>query len=323
MTRRTRVLLVLGGLLGIVLAYEALTSIVAYTDDAYVRSDLVAVAPEVTGRIVAVRVADNQAVKQGDVLLTIDPVPFELAVAQHQAEIAEARDQLGVDQDVVAAAQDALRGATAAADLAERQQQRVAALAQQSDAPREQLDQADETLARAAAALAGHRAAIAQAQALQKLHQAALDAALAAMATAQWQLARTTVTAPVDGTINNLALRPGDTARRDEPLIGIVDAHRWRIVANYKQDYLPGFHVGQTAWVWLDTHPWRLRRGRIEGIARAISRSPDAGQLLPYVAPTTDWVRLQRRFPVTIRLVDPPPDLKLYMGADARTVIFP
>ena len=45
--------------------------------------------------------------------------------------------------------------------------------------------------------------------------------------------------------------------------------------------------------------------------------------LLPYVAPTTDWIRLQRRIPVTIVLVDPPPYGTLYMGADARTVIFP
>ena len=45
--------------------------------------------------------------------------------------------------------------------------------------------------------------------------------------------------------------------------------------------------------------------------------------LLPYVAPTTDWIRLQRRIPVTIVLVDPPPDGTLYMGADARTVILP
>jgi len=46
-------------------------------------------------------------------------------------------------------------------------------------------------------------------------------------------------------------------------------------------------------------------------------------ELLPYVAPTTDWIRLQRRFPVTLVLVDPPADLTLYMGADARTLIFP
>ena len=47
----------------------------------------------------------------------------------------------------------------------------------------------------------------------------------------------------------------------------------------------------------------------------------DPGRLLQYVAPTTDWIRLQRRFPVTLTLVDPPSDLKLYMGADARTLV--
>ena len=45
--------------------------------------------------------------------------------------------------------------------------------------------------------------------------------------------------------------------------------------------------------------------------------------LLPYVASATDWIRLQRRITVTIVLDEAPPDGKLYMGADARTVIFP
>jgi membrane fusion protein, multidrug efflux system len=40
-------------------------------------------------------------------------------------------------------------------------------------------------------------------------------------------------------------------------------------------------------------------------------------------APTTDWIRLQRRFPVRLVLVDPPPGLTLYMGSDARSPIFP
>jgi membrane fusion protein, multidrug efflux system len=64
-------------------------------------------------------------------------------------------------------------------------------------------------------------------------------------------------------------------------------------------------------------------RAKIAGIARAIGRHPTPGGLLPYVAPATDWIRLQRRFPVTLTLVDPPEDLKLYMGADARVVILP
>src|SRR5690349_12726363 len=62
-SRLRRVLTVGGTLLFLFIAWEAITYFVAYTDDAYVRSDLVAVAPEVTGRIIAVHVVDNQPVK--------------------------------------------------------------------------------------------------------------------------------------------------------------------------------------------------------------------------------------------------------------------
>ncbi|HVY14866.1 MAG TPA: hypothetical protein VHB27_06545, partial [Rhodopila sp.] len=121
----------------------------------------------------------------------------------------------------------------------------------------------------------------------------------------------------------HLTTRVGDTAQTDVPLIGIVDAHAWRVVANFKQSFIQDFKPGDTAWIWLDSRPWRLYRARVAGVARGISRSPTPVGLLPYVAPTTDWIRLQRRFPVTLTLVDPPSDLPLYMGADARVLILP
>jgi membrane fusion protein, multidrug efflux system len=43
---------------------------------------------------------------------------------------------------------------------------------------------------------------------------------------------------------------------------------------------------------------------------------------LPYVAPTTDWIRLARRMQVTLEL-EPKPDVPLFMGADARVLLFP
>lgn len=155
------------------------------------------------------------------------------------------------------------------------------------------------------------------------MHDAAIDQAQAKLATAQWQLSQTQLYAPVDGTINNLTVRIGDTAQANEPLIGIVDANAFRIIANYKQSYIRQFQAGATAWVWLDSHPWHVYRARIEGIARGISRTRTQDSLLPYVAPTTDWIRLQRRFPVTLTLVDRPSDNLLFMGADARVAIFP
>jgi membrane fusion protein, multidrug efflux system len=319
--RRGRVAVVGGGLIGAFVLYEIITSFVAYTDDAYVLSDLVAIAPQVTGHVVAVHVGDNQPVKRGDLLLTIDPVPFQLAVAQKQAEVNASKAQIAADQDAIAAARDTYNSAAAARAYAQVTQERVARLTSTDDVSRQQLDNANDTLRRAEAEASAAQAGIDRAHAMLTLHQALQARAEAELATAQWELTRTQISAPVDGNVTDLTLRPGDTAQQNVPLIGIVDAHAWRIIANYKQSYIRGFEPGHTAWVWLDSQPWHLHRARIVSVARGISREPESPQLLRYVAPTTDWIRLQRRFPVTITLVDPPPDLKLYMGADARTLI--
>jgi membrane fusion protein, multidrug efflux system len=320
--RSGRVAVVGGALMGAFVLYELITSFVAYTDDAYVLSDLVAVAPQVTGHVVTVHVVDNQAVKHGDPLLTIDPVPFQLALAQKKAEIDESKAQIAADQDAIAAAQDTYNSTAAALAFAHVTEERIARLTSNGDVSRQQLDNANDTLRRAEADASGAQAAIDRAHAMRTLHQAAQARAEAEMATAQWELARTQIFAPVDGIVTNLTLRPGDTAQQNVPLIGIVDAHAWRIIANYKQSYIRGLEPGHAAWVWLDSQPWHLHRARIVSVARGISREPEPPRLLQYVAPTTDWIRLQRRFPVTITLVDPSPDLKLYMGADARTLIF-
>jgi membrane fusion protein, multidrug efflux system len=80
--------------------------------------------------------------------------------------------------------------------------------------------------------------------------------------------------------------------------------------------------VGQNAWVWLDTYPWQVHRATVQGIARGVSRDQGDRKLLPYVSPTTDWIRLQRRFPVTLVLQEQSPEIILHMGADARTLLF-
>jgi multidrug efflux system membrane fusion protein len=323
MTRRRRIFVAAAAILGVFALYEIATSFVAYTADAYVRSDLIAVAPQVSGRIITVSVEDNQTVAERDLLLVIDPVPFQLLADQHRAEVDEARAQVAADQDTVASTQATLSAATAAATYAHQTHSRFATLARENDAPRADLQRADDDARRADAAVEAAQAAIARAQATEAMHRASQARATAALATAEWQLGRTKVLAPASGTVTNLTVRPGDTAQTDVPLIGIVDSHAWRIIANYKQSFIRGFTPGDTAWVWLDSEPWHLHRARVAGVARGISRDPSAGLLLPYVAPTTDWIRLQRRFPVTLTLVDPPPGLKLYMGADVRVLILP
>ena len=138
-SRLRRLVTVGGTLLILFILWETFTFFVAYTDDAYVRSDLVAVAPEVTGPITTVHVVDNQTVKKGDKLVSIDPVPFQLDVNQRQAQIDEASALLKVAQEELTTAQEALVAATSTHTYAVEQQARFAVLAAENNAPRAEL----------------------------------------------------------------------------------------------------------------------------------------------------------------------------------------
>jgi multidrug efflux system membrane fusion protein len=72
-------------------AYFGFFGFVGYTDDAYIKSDLIRVAPEVSGTIATVNVRDNNRVEAGTVLLTIDPAPFELLAAAKRDRVASAQ----------------------------------------------------------------------------------------------------------------------------------------------------------------------------------------------------------------------------------------
>lgn len=321
--RWRRPILLLAGIFAAFVLYWEITRLVAYTGDAYVTSDLVAVAPQVSGRIVGVHVRDNQTVRRGDRLVTIDRVPFELAVAARRAALVASNARAAADRDIAAAAQGTRDAVLATLEFAQDSRRRIAALAANGDASRQNLDAADEALRRAQAGADSAKSRFAGAQQIVAIDESAAARVSVELALAEWRLSRTDMLAPADGTISHLTVRVGDAAREDAPLIGIIDAGAWRIIANYKQDYLRAFHPGSTGWVWLDSAPWHWHRARIEGVASAISRDPTPPGLLPYVAPTTDWIRLQRRFPVTLTLVDLSPDARLFMGADARVVIFP
>lgn len=319
---RRRVLLVLSAIALALALYWASGYVVAYTDDAYVTSDFVDVAPYISGRIASVNVVDNQTVEKGELLATIDATPFQLALNEKQAKKTEAEAQLAVDRDVIAAAQAQRDDAAAKERLASDNVRRATPITTAGFYSRQGLDTLTAKEQEAKAALADSEAAIAKAQQTLALHQATVAAISAEIAYLQWQLEQTKLLAPTDGTITQLILRVGDQAVENKPLIGLVDTHAWRIYANYKESVIRHMKVGHTAWVWLDSHPWRFHRATIQGIARGISREQTERKLLPYVAPTTDWIRLERRFPVTLILQDLSPDITLHMGSDARTIIF-
>jgi multidrug efflux system membrane fusion protein len=319
--RYRRAVIVGGVLLAGGLLYLVLGSFIAYTEDAYIQSDLVAIAPEVAGFIQTVAIHDNQPVTTGDLIATIDPLPYQLDVDLKQQQIASLAAMVTVKTEMHVADPANIDSASAALTLAQREFLRVKTLAGEQYVSQAELDKASDALKAAQDALAVRQAESRANESAVAAAKTQVAVAQAELAIAQYALSRTRLTAPVDGYVNNLTLRPGAYVHAGEAVIGIVDASRWRIIANFKEEIAAPLTPGTRVRVWLDSHPWELLPGKVQGVGRGIARDPVAGGLLPYVAPTTDWIRLRRRLPVTILLDPPVPPDALFMGADARVIL--
>jgi membrane fusion protein, multidrug efflux system len=322
-SRTRRRLRILTGIIAIIaFLYFVPDLFVAYTEDAYVRSDFVEVAPEIAGIVDHVEVVNDQKVTVGTPLATIDPKPFVLAADLAQRRVDQASSAAQVKQDEARVLTAELDAAKAAVTLAQQDYERSATLVKDQTVSQELMDRATDERQKALDGFAGVEAKVrvnagAAATALDDV-----DVAKAQLALAQYNLSRTRIAAPVPGYVTNLSLRPGAYASAGEPIIGLVDDTQWRVVANFKEYVASRLKPGMRAWIWLDSHPWQFFSARVVGVGRGISRDPDRGRLLPYVAPTTDWIRLARRMQVTL-VLDPKPDVPLFMGADARVLLFP
>jgi membrane fusion protein, multidrug efflux system len=185
---RWRVLLVLAGLLLALGLYWGSSYVFAYTDDAYVTSDLVAVAPQITGRIIEVPITDNETVTKGTLLAEIDPTPFQLELAKQQAKRAEAEAQLAVDHDLVKSAKAVRDAAAARARLANDNLQRAQPIANAGFLSRQALDTATADAQEASATLANAETSVNKERQMEALHDATVKAITAEIAYLQWQL---------------------------------------------------------------------------------------------------------------------------------------
>lgn len=86
------------------------------TDDAQIDGDISAVSPRVPGTVTAVHVIDNQDVKQGDLMVELDPTDLEVAVAQARAAVAQAEAAYQSENPTVAITQTSNRASLSAAE---------------------------------------------------------------------------------------------------------------------------------------------------------------------------------------------------------------
>ncbi|SHE85300.1 membrane fusion protein, multidrug efflux system [Kaistia soli DSM 19436] len=313
--------LIVGIALALFLAYEVSVQFFAYTGDAYITTDVVVLSAEVAGPIDAIHVENNQAVAAGDGLFSIEATPYQLAVTEAEAVLAQAKAGQSLAGDQVGAAKADVASAQAVLDNANATLTRVRSLSGQGFSTDASLDEAIRDAATANANLLVAQSGLGVAN--QRVTVAAADesAAEAALATARYRLSKTNVAAPTPGRIAPFTRRRGDSLSPGTEVMAIVTAERPRIVANVAERHLSHLALGQPAFVTIGSRPWHVLSGHVSGIAAGIARSQEAQRIIPYVDPTTDWVRLPRRFPVEITLDDLPPDTALPLGADARVLI--
>jgi multidrug efflux system membrane fusion protein len=289
------------------------------THDAFLYADSAGLAPEVSGRIVELKVRDNQSVVAGQSLLVIDPEPFELRVRQTRAQVAALKAQIALTGRQVAgqsagadAAATQIERARAQYKLAQATLERLAPLLGKGYVTTQQIDEARTNVQTAEAALT--TAAQQAHQARQMIGdtdslEAELTGAEASEALAERDLRLSTVIAPFDGLVVGLDIAAGAYAAVGHPLFTLVKAHEWYAVANFRETELPAVTAGDQATVWMmmdNDHPLR---GKVDSIGWGVRPEDGSGPSLPAVGRTLSWVVVAQRFPVRIRLTDPPEKL--------------
>ncbi|MDQ8031245.1 MAG: HlyD family secretion protein [Bordetella sp.] len=283
------------------------------TDDAYLRADITAVAPQVAGPIVAVLVEDNQRVEAGQPLARIDDREYVLAVSSADAALASARAtadglraQSAVQESLIRQARAALDADAANLALARADFARYRNLAadgsgtvqarQQAQA-RLRVQEAQHAKDDAAAQAETGRLRILQAELARA--QAAVEHAEAAAAQARLNLEHTRLAAPVAGVIGHRSVRVGNYARVGEPLLTVVPLDRIYVEANFRETQLAHMRAGQPVRLTVDALPGTAFTGRVQSLGPASGVSYSA--IAPHNA-TGNFTKIVQRLPVRIVL---------------------
>ena len=162
------------------------------------------------------------------------------------------------------------------------------------------------------------RQQVEQTQAAEEGAAANYQQAIADRDLAKLNLARTQISAPVNGIITNFDLRPGDYVTAGRPVTALVDSDSLRIDAYFEETRLPRIHVGDRVRIRLMGEATRLN-GHVESIAGGIEdRERQSGaNLLANINPTFSWVRLAQRIPVRISLENVPASVLIIPGRTA------
>ncbi|MBA5763115.1 HlyD family secretion protein [Vibrio sp. 404] len=322
---RNLILLAIGAVTLITLSYFYIQHQKSYpsTDDAYIHANIIYVAPQVHGKVILTNASDYQKVSKGDLLLQIDPAPFQAQLDEAQAAYEMAMQNNAATDDAILAASANVKSAVAQLADAQSSYQRIKNLVEKQLLPAQQFDDAKAKLSAAEENVIAARATMSQ---LIKSQGASGDAApevkkaAAALSQASLSLSYTNIFSPQDGHLGKLAAHVGSIVSPGQALVPLVVENTYWVQANFKETQLERITNGQSATITLDLYPDVDYHGTIEAISPA---SGSSFSLLPPENASGNWVKIPQRFPVLIRLSneDEHPDSPLRVGASANVTI--
>jgi membrane fusion protein, multidrug efflux system len=302
------------------------------TDDSYVQAAKLMVTTDVSGLVQTVNVHEGQHVKKGQVLFTLDPHPFQIAVSNAEAALDTARVEVLSQEANYRGLTAQVAAQEAQVRLAQSTYNRDLALARANAIAPLTLDQARSSYMAAQATLASLQQN-AQTQ-LAKLRDdpnlpperaPAYQQAKAVLDEDTRQLGHAVVRAPFEGDVTEVdSLQPGTlvisalSSFSTTSAVGLVSTTDVWVEANMKETDLTRVREGNPVSLTIDTYPGRTWHGHVDAVARA---SDSSFSPLPSENASSNWVKVVQRIPVRIKLDRKAGDPQLRSGMSVVVTI--
>jgi membrane fusion protein (multidrug efflux system) len=312
--RLRRVLMVWG--VGLILAIAAVVYLIGgryvSSDDSYVHANKLMVSTDVSGLVQSVNVHEGQQVKKGDILFTLDPRPFVIALENAKAALAATVQDVESTRAQYRAAVAQIAAQAAQLNVNKQTYARYQALAGQNAIAAMQVDTQRAAVLSAQATLASlQQTAATQLAKLNGNPNLPAEQApdyLKAKATvdeAQRQLDHAVVRAPFDGIVGQVdSLQPGTlvvsalSAFATTSAVGLIGKDTW-ISSDMKETDLTHVHPGNPVSITVDTYPGCKWEGHIDTVSAGSDTSFSA---LPAENASGNWVKVVQRIPVRVAI---------------------
>ena len=283
------------------------------TDDAYVRADQITISSHIAGYVESVPVRDNESVRAGQLVATIQDDDYRAKVKGAQAALEAARSavevlagQVVLQSQKVAAAAAEVRAAEAGLKQTRLQQARQRALVDDGTTSHRELESAEADEERLAAARDQTVADLAAAkQLLEVIRMQGLEAEQevkakeAALDLARIDLGYTRIVSPCSGQLAERAALAGEYATPGTKIGMLVPLPNVWVVANFRESQMAHMYPGQAAVVSVDSVPGTQFRGSVDSFAPA---SGALQALLPPDNATGNFTKIAQRFAIKIIL---------------------